>query len=311
MYIVHGGAGFIGSNIVKALLKKNVEVLVAEDLSLISRNFRNIAALDVDVIDEKIAAKFIETSNKVQGVFVEGAIVDTKSEDSRRMLDVNVLAATQVIDAAARKEIPAVYASSAAVYGRTNKPCKEGENEDPLNIYGYSKLLLDRRIRRAPAIIRKRTAGLRYFNVYGPGEDYKGDMQSIVYRLYQQARMSGKFGLFGGTTNSARDFISVHDVVAFNLEVMERLLRGEELPLIMNVGTGKAMTFQRVCTVINEAMDLPRIPIGTIPFPDELLGKYQHFTEADMSLSKDFSCVQDMPDPEKRMTQVVREWRRR
>lgn len=311
MFIVHGGAGFIGSNLVKALLKKNNEVLIFEDLERIHKNFRNISALNVDVLDHKKTARFIEVSQRVEGVFLEGAIVDTKSKDSAAMIDTNVERAIEVIDAAGRKAIPVVYASSAAVYGKTDLRCVVGKNEDPLNIYGYSKLLLDRRISLAPPHVKKRTVGLRYFNVYGPGEDYKGDMESIVFRLYKQARDNHQFGLFAGTISSARDFISVHDVVDFNLEAMMRLTRGEEIPPVLNVGTGKAMSFREVCTNIQIALEDPYIKIGTIPFPEELMGQYQHFTEADMSLVHDWTCVNEWPDPNKRMQQVVREWQRR
>jgi ADP-L-glycero-D-manno-heptose 6-epimerase len=198
------------------------------------------------------------------------------------MLETNYRFSVDILEFCAAERVPLVYASSAAVYGASTV-FKEHDAaaERPLNVYGYSKLLFDRYVRRRMAELRSQVAGLRYFNVYGPGEAHKGSMASVAYHFNEQVRANGEARLFGAhdgyeAGEQRRDFVHVDDVVRVNLWLLDH----PGVSGIFNVGTGKSATFNDVARAIIGWHG--RGAIRYIPFPDELKVRYQSFTEADV-----------------------------
>jgi ADP-L-glycero-D-manno-heptose 6-epimerase len=235
---------------------------------------------------------------RIEAIFHQGACADTTCDDRAYMMDNNFTFSKEVLHFALARRIPLVYASSAAVYGASTAFAPSRENERPLNLYGISKLDFDNHVREVAASSESVIAGLRYFNVYGPRESHKGKMASMVYQLYRQLRSSGRAHLFTGTGGYAdgeqrRDFVFVGDVVRVNLAFAEGTIRSG----IFNVGTGQSRSFNDVANAIVE-----RIGTGAIeyvPFPENLSGRYQSFTQADLSglrdagYSENFSSLED------------------
>jgi len=183
--------------------------------------------------------------------------------------------------------VPLIYASSAAVYGAsTSFREKDPALEHPLNVYGYSKLLFDQHVRRRLAGARSQIVGLRYFNVYGPGEAHKGPMASVAYHLSEQLKAGGELRLFEGSAGYAdgeqrRDFVYVEDVARVNLWFYANSSKSG----IFNVGTGKSASFNELARAIIERSRAGSIRY--IPFPDGLKASYQSFTEADIAALRD------------------------
>lgn len=286
MIIVTGGAGFIGSNIVKTLNDRGRnDILVVDDLSD-GHKFINIA--DCDISDYLDKDEFLARVNsgqswgQVDAIFHEGACSTTTEWDGRFMMENNFEYSKHLLHYCLRHKIPYYYASSAAVYGGSDTFKEEAAFEKPLNVYGYSKLLFDNYLRKLP--ITEQTipvAGFRYFNVYGPREQHKGSMSSVAYHFNEQIKKDSVCRLFAGHEGYAdgeqqRDFVFVDDVVAVNLWAMEKGLSG-----IYNLGTGAC---QRFNDVANAVIDWHKNGKKSyIPFPDHLKGAYQSYTQADMS----------------------------
>jgi ADP-L-glycero-D-manno-heptose 6-epimerase len=302
MIIVTGGAGFIGSNLVKALNDKGImDILVVDDLTD-GVKFRNLVDCQViDYLDKddflarvKQKKKFAE---EIQAIFHQGACSSTTEWDGRYMMENNYTYSKELLHYCLSMKIPFIYASSAAVYG-TGENFKEAkENEAPVNIYGYSKYLFDEYVRRFVTDPKSQVVGLRYFNVYGPREQHKGSMASVAWHLNQQIQASGKVRLFTGSGGYAdgdqrRDFIHVDDVVNVNLWMLESGCCG-----IVNVGTGASRSFNDVANTILSWHDKGEIEY--IEFPEHLQGSYQSYTEADinslrqMGYKNDFLSVED------------------
>lgn len=302
MIIVTGGAGFIGSNLVKALnVKGNMDILVVDDLTD-GTKFRNL--VDCQVIDYLDKDEFLigvkqkkKYSEEIQAIFHQGACSSTTEWNGRYMMENNYTYSKELLHYCLTLKIPFIYASSAAVYG-TGKNFKEvKENEVPVNIYGYSKYLFDEYVRRFVASPNSQVVGLRYFNVYGPREQHKGSMASVAWHLNQQIQVSGKVKLFTGSGGYAdgdqrRDFIHVDDVVNVNLWMLESGHRG-----IVNVGTGASRSFNEVANAVISWHGKGEIEY--IDFPEHLRGSYQSYTEADikslrqMGYKNDFISVED------------------
>ena len=183
------------------------------------------------------------------------------------------------------EKVPFIYASSAAVYGKNSTFVEEPSNERPLNVYGYSKLLFDNYVRRNRNIHNwegeTQVVGLRYFNVYGPGETHKAGMASVAFHLNQQLLSDGEISLFEGSDgyengDQRRDFIHIEDVVKVNLWFLENV----KVRVIFNVGTGKASTFNGLADAVIDWHG--RGNKRYIPFPESLVGSYQSFTQADI-----------------------------
>ena len=284
MWIVTGGAGFIGSNLVHALNGRgHADILIVDRQN---RDFANLAGLRFD--DLMQPEEFLEALDRnalpegISAILHQGACADTTCTDERFMMDNNVSFSKAVLHFATKKKIPLVYASSAATYGANLIFRESPENEAPLNLYGRSKLIFDNYVRSILPSISSPVAGLRYFNVYGPRETYKGRMASMIYQLYGQLRREGRARLFeasGGfaTGEQRRDFVSVFDVINVNLFFANGPIRKG----IFNVGTGHARTFNEVVNRLTHA--LGKGEVEYIPFPEGLREKYQSHTEADIS----------------------------
>lgn len=302
MYIVvTGAAGFIGSNLVKALNARGETQIIAVDDLTDGSKFHNLA--DCEIAEYVDKDEFLprltdgEFDDDITSVLHQGACSDTMESDGRYMLANNYRYSVRLLSHCQDNDIPFLYASSASVYGAGREFREERGCESPLNVYGYSKLLFDQHVR---AMLPERTAqvaGFRYFNVYGPREAHKGRMASVVWHFFKQYRESGKVRLFEGSGGYAggeqrRDFVSVEDVVKVNLDFLDHPERSG----IYNLGTGTATAFNAVAeTTINAcraaAGESPRQlaelhsagAIEYIAFPPALIGKYQNFTQADLS----------------------------
>jgi ADP-L-glycero-D-manno-heptose 6-epimerase len=281
MILVTGGAGFIGYNIIKRLNDLgHRDILVADDLTDGSK-CRNLAKVDIaDYIDCRDLFKVwkkIKTGVKV--IFHEGACSDTTVQDGRYIMEVNYAFSKELLLHSCKEGIPFIYASSASVYGNGENGFTENRKcENPLNPYAFSKFQFDQLVRQVITHSANKIIGLRYFNVYGPGEAHKGKMASVAYHLYNQMKKGEPLKLFSGSDSFLRDFIYVDDVVSVNIHMW---ITAEVPSGIFNCGTGKAESF----TAVAEAVRLgkPLTELEYIPFPEELRGKYQKFTQADIT----------------------------
>ena len=286
MIVVTGGAGFIGSNIVAALNAAGHEnILVVDDLSD-GTKFVNIADLKIsDYVDMNEFLSRIKAGanvGRVSAIFHQGACSDTTEWDGRLMLDNNYEYSKHLLHYSLARQIPFLYASSASVYGDGSVFNEDPVNERPLNLYAYSKTLFDRYVRRHLPDARSQVVGLRYFNVYGPREQHKGKMASVAWHFDRQVSESGSARLFEGCDGygngeQRRDFIYVADIAAVNLWLHD----SPGVSGIFNLGTGKSQTFNDVARAVIDFHG--RGKIEYIPFPANLQGRYQSFTEADMS----------------------------
>ena len=299
--IVTGAAGFIGSNLVKALNARGETDVIAVDNLERADKVANLGDLEIsDFIDKLDLPDRLEDGDfdgKVTAVLHQGACSDTMQTDGRYMMANNYEYSLSLMGWCQAKKIPFIYASSASVYG-AGKVFKESrEHEAPLNVYGYSKFLFDQAVRRGTGSRTAQIAGFRYFNVYGPREAHKARMASVAFHFYNQYLAEGRVKLFDGSAGygpgeQMRDFISVEDVVAVNLFFLDH----PGISGIFNVGTGRAQSFNDVaCATVNAirrargdkefSLDELRAAraIEYVPFPAQLVGKYQSFTQADMS----------------------------
>jgi ADP-L-glycero-D-manno-heptose 6-epimerase len=295
MHIVTGGAGFIGSNLVRHLIDAaGDDVVVVDDLTD-GHKFTNIADLAIaDYLDKD---EFLESLDSrfgsgVQSVFHQGACSVTTEWDGRYMMQNNFGYSKKLLHHCLAHDIPFIYASSAAVYGGASAFSEAAENELPLNVYGYSKLLFDRYVRRLSLKPKQQVAGLRYFNVYGPGEQHKGPMASVAFHFHRQLVADGEIRLFegsGGFSNGEqrRDFVYVDDVCAVNLWFLQH----RDTSGVFNVGTATSQSFNDVANAVIDWHGRGRIRY--IPFPDELDGAYQSFTEADLTRLRNAGCGVD------------------
>ena len=286
MIIVTGGAGFIGSNIVAGLNEAgHDDITVVDDLSD-GTKFVNIADLKVaDYIDKDDFLTCIEAGEKIPrptAIFHQGACSDTTEWDGRIMFGDNYDYSKRLLNYSLEHKIPFLYASSASVYGDGTVFHEDPVNEKPLNLYAYSKFLFDHYVRRCLPDATSQVVGLRYFNVYGPREQHKGKMASVARHFDGQVRESGTVRLFEGcgkygNGEQRRDFVYVADVTAVNLWFYEN----PKVSGIFNLGTGKSQTFNDVANAVIKFHK--RGNIEYIPFPVELEGRYQSFTQADIS----------------------------
>ena len=288
MIIVTGGAGFIGSNIVKGLNERGREdVLIVDNLTNMVK-FKNIQGLKaIDYMDKNdfIAAikngKFDDANIEV--IFHEGACSDTMEYNGKYMMENNFEYTKTLMHFALKKKIQLLYASSASTYGSG----KHGFSEKPaceeaLNVYAFSKLFFDNYARRYFDAAESQIVGLRYFNVYGPQENHKGKMASMIFQMFNQWKAEGKVKLFEGIDGygngeQVRDFIYVKDVVKVNFFFWDH----PELKGIYNCGTGHAHTFNTLAKGVLKYFGSGELEY--VPFPEVLKGKYQSFTEADSS----------------------------
>jgi len=300
-YAVTGAAGFIGSNLVKALNKHGVTNIIAVDNLKQGDKFRNLVGCEIaDYIDKEAFLERMEGGafdGLLDAILHLGACSDTMETDGRYVMENNYHYSLDLLDFCQEEEIPYIYASSAAVYGGGRVFREGAQHEAPLNVYGYSKYLFDQIVRRRLPDLLAPVVGLRYFNVYGMNEAHKGRMASVAWHFFNQYRSEGKVRLFEGSGGfdageQRRDFVSVEDVVKVNLHFLE----DKHTSGIFNVGTGRAQSFNDVAVATvnacRAAEDKPGLDLAAlrqqgvieyIPFPDALKGKYQSFTEADLT----------------------------
>lgn len=278
MIIVTGGAGFIGSNLVRGLNRRGIDdVLIVDDLEQGDKH-RGLGALDFrDFVDYRAfgedPARF--AGARPEAIFHQGACSDTMVHDGRFMLEVNYEYSKKLLHFALER-CPFLYASSAAVYGDGARGFREDlECEEPLNVYAFSKALFDRYVRRQLPQARRQVVGLRYFNVYGPQENHKGRMASVVFKFHGQIQESGELRVFEGSEDFRRDFVFVDDCVAANLHFLDN----GGVSGIFNCGSGRAQSFLELARLT--ASHYPGAKVVQIPFPEALRGKYQAYTQAD------------------------------
>jgi ADP-L-glycero-D-manno-heptose 6-epimerase len=287
MIIVTGGAGFIGSNIVKGLNARGREdILVVDDLTD-GAKFRNL--VDCEILDFLDKNDFIDilqarslSTEPVEAVFHQGACSSTMERDGRYLMKNNYAYSRHLLHYCLEHEVAFLYASSASVYGAGDGFAETREYEAPLNTYGYSKFLFDQYVRRILPGARSQIAGFRYFNVYGPGERHKGGMASVAWQLSRQLDRGENLCLFRGCDGYAdgeqrRDFVYVDDVVDVNLWFLDHADRSG----IFNVGTGGSRSFNALAEVLIDWYG--RGEVEYIPMPEDLRGRYQSYTQADLT----------------------------
>ncbi len=306
--VVTGAAGMIGSNLVHGLNAIGIDDIIAVDDLTDGPKYRNLVGASFsDYFDkDEFYQRFVDGEfGKVDAVFHEGACSDTMEHNGRFMLDNNYRCSKNLLDACQTQGTRLLYASSAATYGGSSEFREKPEFELPLNVYGYSKLLFDNVVRRMLDSARAQVVGFRYFNVYGPREQHKGRMASVAFHHFNQLRETGHVKLFGeyggyGPGQQTRDFIHVDDIVAVNLWFLQHPDRSG----IFNLGTGRGQPFNDVAeATVNAARQqrgeaamslIEMVAAGLvqyIDFPEALVGKYQCFTEADMSRLRSVGCT--------------------
>ena len=299
--VVTGACGFIGANLVKALNERGIDNILAVDNLKRADKFKNLVDCEIaDYLDKQDFLQLIEEGyfdNAVDAIFHEGACSDTMETDGQYMMANNYRYSLSLLDFCLDHEIPFLYASSASVYGGGRVFKEERSFEAPLNVYGYSKFLFDQVVRRRLPDANSQVAGFRYFNVYGPREQHKGRMASVAFHHFNQYRETGKVKLFEGCDGygngeQSRDFVFVEDVVKVNLHFLDN----PDSSGIFNLGTGRAQPFNDIATsTVNACRALDGKPalslaemvsqgiVEYVDFPEALKGKYQSYTEADIS----------------------------
>ncbi len=305
--VVTGAAGMIGSNIVHGLNAIGIDDVIAVDDLTDGPKYRNLLNARIsDYFDRSdFYARFARGEfGRVDAVLHQGACSDTMEHNGRFMLDTNYRCSKDLLDACQQQGTRLLYASSAATYGGSASFREEPQFERPLNVYGYSKLLFDNVVRRMLPSATAQVAGFRYFNVYGPREQHKGRMASVAFHHYHQFKDAGKVKLFGdyggyAAGEQSRDFVFVDDVVAVNLWFLQNPAQSG----IFNLGSGRAQPFNDVaCATVNSVRALsgePALPLAElartglveyVDFPQALVGKYQCFTEADLTALRATGC---------------------
>ena len=296
-YVVTGAAGFIGSRLVAGLNHAGItEILAVDDLEN-GAKAKNLAGVEIDdYLDKREFLSQLETGRLdggIEALLHLGACSDTMEADGRYMMENNYAYSKALFDWSQDEEVPFIYASSAAVYGSGQEFGEARENEDPLNVYAYSKFLFDQYVRKKIEGSTAQVAGLRYFNVYGPHEAHKGRMASVAFHAFNQFRAEGRVKLFVGSEGygegeQRRDFVHVDDAVSVNLWLLEnRAVSG-----IFNCGTGHAQSFNEVAAAVINTLNGSEFSVAElveknfieyIPFPPQLLDKYQSYTQADLT----------------------------
>ena len=279
LILVTGGNGFIGSNLVKYLIKNNKNIKIdIFDKDFNKEVFSSLELQSINFIPGKLECiKSTEFSKKYHHIFHQGAITDTTVMDEDFMLKVNTESFHQLVELAVKSNATLVYASSAATYGNSEAPNIVGKGETPTNVYGESKLKMDKvayeYMKEYPEL---KIIGLRYFNVYGPGESRKGKMSSMILQLYHQIK-AGKNPRIFKYGEQKRDFVYVKDVVQANIKAA---IYGESG--VYNVGFGEARTFNDIVEILKKILKSEK----ETEYFDNPYSFYQNLTQADISNTK-------------------------
>lgn len=327
MILITGAAGFIGANLTHALTRRDAYSVFAVDNMSRAEKFSNLVDAEIaDYLDKEdffLRLKAGDFDGKFTAVLHQGACSNTMETDGRYMMRNNYDFSVALFEFCQKEDIPFIYASSAAVYGGGQVFKEERKCEKPLNVYGYSKFLFDQYVRRHWQRHGKQSGsqvvGLRYFNVYGPYEGHKGAMASVPYRQYNEFMALGKVKLFGAYDGyregtQMRDFVYVDDVVKVNLFFLDH----PEERGIFNLGTGKAQPFNDIAVATVNALDTSgNKPLGLedivqqglleyMPFPEKLKGKYQSFTQADITALREIGYQDDFVDVAQGVAQYMK-----
>lgn len=288
MIVVTGGAGFIGANLISELNRRGRDDIVLVESLSDGRKALNLSDCRIgDFIDARRCGEWLEQGRElpfeIDGVIHLGACSDTTEWDGRLMMDLNFRSSRAWLDYCQEHTVPLVYASSAAVYGRSDRFVEEPDCERPLNVYGYSKLAFDQHVRQRRDRLRAPVIGLRYFNVYGPREQHKQRMASVVWHFHRQLLEGGVIRLFEGSHGlpdgeQRRDFVHVDDVVDVTLWALQQPRSASG---IYNCGTGYAESFNAVARAIVAWHG--KGDVSYIPFPPDLRAAYQAYTQADLT----------------------------
>lgn len=307
MIIVTGGAGFIGSNLIRHLNRAGErDILVVDNLApapnLSGPKFLNLHGANYsDYMDKREFRAALKSGSlegaKVRAILHQGACSNTLEDDGRYMMDNNFTCSKELLHFAIEHKVPFVYASTAAVYGASTAFTEEPANERPLNVYGYSKLVFDNYVRRLMPTFKSTVVGLRYFNVYGPREQHKGRMASVMHHFTRQLKETGVIRMFEGSGGYAdgeqrRDFVFVDDLARINMFFGGLLPRSPRKPThaVVNAGTGEARTFKAVAEALMAVHGPGKIEY--IPFPGDLKNRYQHYTQADIAGLRDAGYIE-------------------
>ena len=312
--LITGGSGFIGSNILRALNRRDINDVVVVDNVGGTDKYKNLIDCNFDqYLDKEEFRSQLSCGvwdQRITYIFHQGACSDTMELDGNYMMSNNYRYSIDLFEFSKRLSVPFVYASSASVYGGGQIFAEDRNNESPLNVYGFSKYLIDQYVRQNIDDHSSQVVGLRYFNVYGPRESHKKRMASVAFHFFNQFRDRGALNLFegsGGYTagEQRRDFVFVDDVVATNLYFFDN----PEQSGIFNCGTGRSQTFNEVAVATINAirkrdnkspLTLTEMKeeglILYVPFPDGLRERYQSFTEADLTQLRRSGCDVQMCD---------------
>ncbi len=295
MIIVTGGAGFIGSNLVKELeAHKNQKIVVCDYLG-VDEKWKNIAKRELsDIITPNVLFDYLNDNAKdVETIFHMGAISATTENNADQIVSTNIQLTMTLWNWCSKNQTTLIYASSAATYGDGSSGFSDDDSINglaklhPLNLYGWSKHVVDRRIAQIVQEQGPRPphwAGLKFFNVYGPNEYHKKGQLSVILKNYREISNTGKALLFRSNHpeypdgGQKRDFVWVEDCVNVAIWLSENF-HGKG---IYNVGTGKARTFKELAYAVFDSMDLDR-NIEFIEMPGIIQNHYQYFTEANIS----------------------------
>jgi ADP-L-glycero-D-manno-heptose 6-epimerase len=320
MYLVTGGSGFIGSNIVAALAEKGHRVAVCDWLGHDDK-WKNIAKHGVHdfVVPEQLSGWLGKHGDTLEGIVHMGAISATTERDSDLIIRSNFQLSNELWDFCADRDIPFIYASSAATYGNGEQGFEDDFRPEalarlrPLNPYGWSKLLFDQRVARLVAAgekAPKKWAGLKFFNVYGPNEYHKGSMRSVVAVNYPKIAAGESMQLFrsyrpdyadGG---QKRDFVYVADCVGV---ILWMLSVPSLQSSVYNLGSGKARSWVDLARAMFAASGLPE-KIEFIEMPESLRPRYQYFTEANLTKLRDAGYRQPMTSLEDGVADYVKNY---
>ncbi|QDJ51651.1 ADP-glyceromanno-heptose 6-epimerase [Bordetella hinzii] len=328
MIIVTGAAGFIGSNLVRGLNRRGIHDIIAVDDLTQGDKFLNLVDCKIaDYMHHEDVRELLRAGKlpRLRAVLHQGACSDTTERNGRYMMDNNYRVTLEWFEYCQAQRVPFLYASSAAVYGASTVYVEDPANEGPLNVYGYSKLLFDQVLRTRLDRLTAQVVGLRYFNVYGPHEQHKGRMASVAFHNMNQFLAEGHVRLFAGWDGypdggQSRDFISVQDVVDVNLHFLDH----PQISGIFNCGTGRAQPFNDVAAAVVNSLRAEKgeaaLPLETlvsegliryIPFPDDLKGRYQSFTQANVDNLRAAGFTAPMRDVQTGVSEYVRYWRAR
>lgn len=309
--IVTGGAGFIGSAVVWRLNELGYDDIWIVDRLDETDKWKNLSPLRfADYMDADDFMDYLQAFRDTKAIFHMGACSSTTETNADYMMDNNYGYTKDLADFAVEKNIRFIYASSAATYGDGSVGMDDGtDNLDklrPLNVYGYSKHLFDQYAARNGLF--DRIVGLKYFNVFGPNENHKGDMRSLVNKAFGEINATGMLGLFKSANPDyadgefGRDFVYVKDAVDMTLHFMENKTGG-----LFNVGSGKMNTWNALAAVIFRALDVPA-NIQFIDMPEHLRDRYQYHTQADLSLIRETGYAADIKPLDEAVADYVRNY---